>query len=84
MLFASLVPLMPAQAEPHVPAVLHAPLHGEHPVALRHAYTAAEAQGPMYIDEGGYSVYEVEAIQQRRIAPGGEPQFLVRGPQPEP
>ena len=37
MLFASLVPLMPAQAEPHVPAVLHAPLHGEHPVALRHA-----------------------------------------------
>ena len=37
LLFASLVPLMPAQAEPHLPAVLHEPLHGEQPVALRHA-----------------------------------------------
>ena len=37
LLFASLVPLMPAQAEPHLPAVLHEPLHGEQPAALRHA-----------------------------------------------
>ena len=37
LLFASLVPLMPAQAEPHLPAVLHDPLHGEQPAALRHA-----------------------------------------------
>ena len=37
LLFASLVPLMPAQAEPHLPSVLHEPLNGEQPVALRHA-----------------------------------------------
>ena len=35
-------------------------------------------------DGAEHELYEVEAIQQRRIAPGGEPQFLVRGSQPYP